>query len=120
MDYLNVALVAAIIAFVLLLLIGPPWRPSAPAGSRGDPPFDTRSLDFERGVEFGLLFARVVDDGHVRMAMHADMAEVVIRLAESRDLPFSGKPHEHDEHCSESIGRSDCKDGGEWLDVMIG
>lgn len=53
--------------------------------------------------------------------MHADMAELVMRLGESRGLPFSAVPHEHDEHCErEAIGRSDCKDGGEWLDVTIG
>lgn len=83
-------------------------------------PFDPKSLDFARGVEFGLLFASVKDYGRVEMAVHADMAESVMRLAESRDLPFSGRPHEHDERCSECIGRSDCKDGDEWLDVMIG
>jgi hypothetical protein len=82
--------------------------------------FDVKSLDFARGVEFGLLFASVKDCGRAEMAVHADMAELVMRLAESRDLPFSGKPHQHDEHCAECIGRSDCKDGGEWLDVRIG
>ncbi len=83
-------------------------------------PFDTKSLDFERGVGFGLMFARVKDYGRCEMAVPADMAEVVIRLAESRDLPFGGRPHKHGEHCAESIGCSDCKDGSEWLDVTIG
>jgi len=83
-------------------------------------PFDIGSLEFERGVEFGLLFADVQDYGCVEMAVHADMAELVMRLAESRDLPFSGRPHEHDEHCAEFAGRSDCQDGCDWLDVTIG
>lgn len=78
------------------------------------------NLDFGRGVEFGLLFARVTDYGRTEGAVHADMAELVIRLAESRGLPFSASPHEHGERCGECIGRSDCKDGGEWLDVTIG
>jgi hypothetical protein len=83
-------------------------------------PAGVESLDFERGVEFGLLFASVKDYGRVEMAVHADMAELVMRLAESRSLPFSGRPHEHDEHCAEYAGRSDCKDGSDWLDVTIG
>jgi hypothetical protein len=77
-------------------------------------PFDDKSLEFKRGVEFGLLFARVKDYGRAAMAVHADMAELVIRLAEHCGLPFSGLPHEHEGHCN------DCKDGGEWIDVTIG
>ena len=83
-------------------------------------PFDPGSLEFARGVEFGLLFASVKDYGRAEMAVHADMAEMVMRLAESRGLPFTGKPHEHDGYCAECTGRPDCKDGGEWLDVAIG
>jgi len=79
-----------------------------------EPLFDDRSLEFERGVEFGLLFARVADYGRVGVRVHADMAEHVIRLAESRGLSFASEPHEHDERCK------DCKDGGDWLDVRIG
>jgi hypothetical protein len=97
----------------------PERRRPAGAGGRGMP-FDTESLEFARGVEFGLLFASVKDYGRAEMAVHADMAELVMRLAESRRLPFGGKPHEHDEHCSECTGRSDCKDGDDWLDVTVG
>jgi hypothetical protein len=78
------------------------------------------SLDFDRGVEFGLLFARITDYGGVDACVHADMAEMVMRLAESRGLPFGAAPHEHGPGCAECIGRSDCKGGGDWLDVTIG
>jgi hypothetical protein len=82
-------------------------------------PAGVESLDFERGVEFGLLFASVKDYGRVEMAVHADMAELVMRLAESRGLSFRAGPHEHDERCAECIGRSDCRDGQDWLDVIL-
>jgi hypothetical protein len=82
-------------------------------------PVDTGSLDFKRGVEFGILFARTKDFRHVDAAVHADMAELIMRLADGRGLSFSAQPHQHDENCSESIGWSDCKDGGDWLDVTI-
>jgi hypothetical protein len=78
------------------------------------------SLDFKRGVEFGLLYARVRDYGGAEWCVHADMTELVMRLAESRGLPFSSAPHEHGPECGECTGRSDCKDGGDWLDVTIG
>lgn len=83
-------------------------------------PFDAGSLDFQRGVEFGLLFTRVKYYDRTEAVTHADMAELVMRLAESRGLPFSASPHEHGESCAECVGRSDCKDGGDWLDVTIG
>lgn len=77
-------------------------------------PFDIDSLEFTRGVEFGLLFARVKDFGRADMPVHADMTELVMRLAEGQGLPFTGRPHEHGQHCA------DCKDGDDWLDVTIG
>ena len=83
-------------------------------------PFDERSLEFARGVEFGLLFGLAKDYGRAEMAVHADMAGLVRRLARSQGIPFRAAPHEHDEGCAECTGRSDCKDGGEWLDVTIG
>jgi hypothetical protein len=78
------------------------------------------SRDFARGVEFGLLWARIDDFGEVESCVHADMAELVMRLAESRGLPFRAAPHEHGPECAECTGRSDCKDGEDWLDVTIG
>ena len=83
-------------------------------------PFDAGSLDFQRGVEFGLLFIRVKYYDRAEAVTHADMAELVMRLAESRGLPFSASPHEHGERCAECTGCSDCKDGSDWLDVTIG
>jgi hypothetical protein len=77
-------------------------------------PFGT-GRDFERGVEYGILWARAKDHGRAEMAVHADMAELVIRLAEAQGKPFSAQPHRHDEDCRER-----CDDGGDWLDVVIG
>lgn len=87
----------------------------APAGL----PAGIKTLEFERGVEYGLLYARAMDYDHAEAVVHADMAELIMRLAESRGLSFRAGPHEHDERCAECVGRSDCKDGGEWLDVTI-
>lgn len=78
-------------------------------------PFGT-GRDFGRGVEFGLMFARLKDYGRVEMAVHADMAELVIRAAESQGKTFSGSPHEHDGDCR---GEHE-HDGEDWLDVVIG
>lgn len=78
-------------------------------------PFGT-GRDFGRGVEFGLLFARLKDYGRVEIAVHADMAELVIRAAESQGKTFSGSPHEHDGDCRAEHGDMDA----DWLDVVIG
>ena len=71
-------------------------------------------------MEFGLLFASIKHYDRAQMAVHADMAEMVMRLAERYSLPFSGRPHEHGEECAGSTGERDCKDGEDWLDVTIG
>jgi hypothetical protein len=84
------------------------------ASDEDAPPFDCASLDFERGVEFGLLFARVKDYGRIEGPVHADLAEQVIRLAEQQRLPFSGEAHEHDVACE------GFHDDSEWLYVRIG
>lgn len=83
-------------------------------GEVGAVPFGT-GRDFERGVEYGILWARARDHGHVEMAVHADLAELVIRLAEAQGKPFSGQLHRHDGDCRER-----CDDGEDWLDVVIG
>lgn len=74
----------------------------------------TMGRDWERGVEFGMLFAWLKEHGAVEMAVHADLAELVIRLAEYQGKPFRGQPHSHDSECG-------CPDDGEdYLDVRIG
>jgi hypothetical protein len=78
------------------------------------PPFMAESQDYRRGVEFGILWAQVKAEGSVASHVHADMAEMVIRLAESRDLPFAAVPGEGTCPC----GR--CEAGAEWLEVLIG
>jgi hypothetical protein len=93
---------------------------SRPPGDGEALGFAPGSLDFARGVEYGLLWARVTDYGSVDACVHADMAEMVMRLAEARGLPFRAAPHEHGPECGECVGRNDCKDGSEWLDVAIG
>jgi hypothetical protein len=71
--------------------------------------------DFERGLEFGLLYARVKDYGHTESAMHADLAELVMRLADGAGKPFRAQPHEHDDRC-----QAHHRDDEDWLDVTIG
>jgi hypothetical protein len=90
-------------------------KPVAAEGECGIEAAFGMGRDFERGVEYGLLFARVMDYGRTETPVHADLAELVIRLAESQGLPFGAAPHEHDAEC----GRA-CRDGADWLDVTIG
>jgi hypothetical protein len=83
--------------------------------------FDDQSPDFRRGVEYGLVFARITDEGRVDWTVHADLAEALGRLADRKGLPFAAAPHEHGPRCwEECIGRHDCRDGEDWLDVTIG
>lgn len=67
-------------------------------------PFDTDEPEFRRGVEIGMLWERlqraVVP---VTATVHADCAEMVMRLAEAHSLPFTAK----------SLG-------GDWVGVTIG
>ena len=79
-----------------------------------DPPF-TMGRDWERGVEYGLLFARLKDHGSVVMAVHADLAEVVMRLAERERKPFRAEQHVHDDEC-----RAERHDSEDYMDVTIG
>jgi hypothetical protein len=83
-------------------------------------PYDHRSPDFGRGVEFGLLFASIKHHRRAEMAVHADMAGQARRLAERYSLLFASSPHEHGGECSANTGERDCKDGQEWIDVTIG
>ena len=68
-------------------------------------PFDTDEPAFRRGVEIGHLWARVLEcePAPVREMVHADCAEMVMRIAEARGLPFSAEPV-----------------GDDWLSVCIG
>ena len=65
-------------------------------------PFDTDDPQFRRGVEIGMLWQSLEHDSRASAAVHADCAEMVIRIAEARGLPFSAEP------------------SGEWLAVTIG
>jgi hypothetical protein len=67
-------------------------------------PFDTDGSEFRRGVEIGMLWEQteraVVP---VQATVHADCAEMVIRIAEARGVPFTAEPI-----------------GDDWLAVTIG
>lgn len=67
-------------------------------------PFDSDSPEFRRGFEAGMLWGRTE---HVlvpvRATVHADCAEMVMRIAEARNVPFSAEPL-----------------GDDWLAVTIG
>lgn len=73
---------------------------------------DTR--DFERGVEFGLLYARVQDYGRAVMAVHADLMEQVTENLAAAGKSVRTEPHEHDAGCRE------VHDDEDYLDVVIG
>jgi len=66
-------------------------------------PFDTDDPQFRRGVEIGMLWERLEREFPVRATVHADCAEMVMRIAEARELPFTAQPL-----------------GDDWLAVTIG
>lgn len=65
--------------------------------------FDTDDPQFARGVEAGILWQRLETEPFVQGAITARNAEMVMRIAESRGLPFSAEPLT-----------------GQWLSVTIG
>jgi hypothetical protein len=54
-------------------------------------PFDSDEPEFRRGVEVGILWQRLEHEFPVRATVHADCAEMVMRIAEARDLPFAAE-----------------------------
>lgn len=52
-------------------------------------PFDTDEPEFRRGIEIGILWQRLEHEYPVRATIHADCAEMVVRIAEARSLPFA-------------------------------
>jgi hypothetical protein len=82
--------------------------------------FSTESADWVRGVEFGLLFARVRYGARVvTYPVHADLADSAQRVADLYGFALRSDPHEHGAICDECAGRDDCKDGQEWLDITF-
>ena len=59
-------------------------------------PFDSDDLEFARGVEVGLLWAEaerlVVPGDSYECTIHANNAEMVMRIAEARGLTFTAEP----------------------------
>lgn len=66
-------------------------------------PFDTDDPEFTRGFEAGQLWERIERDGVADQLIHAENAEMVMRIAEVKGLTFR----------AEDVG-----DG--WLTVVIG
>jgi len=54
-------------------------------------PFDTDSTEFRRGVEIGMLWTRLQYEPFVIATLHSDNAEMVMRVAEARGLPFTAE-----------------------------
>lgn len=50
--------------------------------------FDTDDPEFVRGFELGQLWERIERDGAVSQLIHAENAEMVMRIAESKGLRF--------------------------------
>lgn len=66
--------------------------------------FDTDDEQFVRGFEAGILWRRLEVEEGVEMTVRADNAEMVMRMAEARGVPFTADPTED----------------GEWLFVRLG
>ena len=77
-------------------------------------PFDTDEPEFARGVEVGILWQRLETEPSVRATINARNAEMVMRIAEAKGLPFAAEPLT-DEWLSVSIGApGECGEKGEW------
>lgn len=74
-------------------------------------PFDTDDPEFRRGVEAGALWAHLEHEPYVAKTVHADNAEMVIRIAEALRLPFSADLV-GDEWLAVTIGYQDWRERG--------
>jgi hypothetical protein len=55
--------------------------------------FDTGEPEFARGFEVGLLWGRMIHESEIVQTIHAENAEMVIRMAEAYDTwTFTGEP----------------------------
>jgi diphthamide synthase (EF-2-diphthine--ammonia ligase) len=61
-------------------------------------PFDSDEAEFRRGVEVGMLWTMVRErePAPAAMMIHSDNAEMVIRIAEACELPFTAAPASED------------------------
>lgn len=56
-------------------------------------PFDNTSTDFARGVEVGMVHQRLCSEPlPVSATMHADNAEMALRMAEAHGCPVRAEP----------------------------
>lgn len=53
--------------------------------------FDTDDPEFTRGFEAGQLWERIERDGFAEKLVHAENAEMVMRIAEARGLTFTAE-----------------------------
>lgn len=53
--------------------------------------FDTGDPEFTRGFEAGQLWERVERDGEASQLVHAENAEMVMRIAEAKNLRFTAE-----------------------------
>jgi hypothetical protein len=66
-------------------------------------PFDTDNPEFRRGVEIGILWARLDHEDHFSATIHADNAEMILRVMEAKGASFTASPL-----------------GEDWLAVTVG
>lgn len=60
-------------------------------------PFDTDNPEFRRGIEVGIMWAELQAPGGQReFQIHADCAEMAIRLGEATGLQFRADPVNND------------------------
>lgn len=66
-------------------------------------PFDTDDPEFRRGVEIGMLWARLEHEDRFSATIHADNAEMILRVIEAKGVSFTASPL-----------------GEDWLAVTVG
>lgn len=57
-------------------------------------PFDTDNEEFVRGWQLGMLWARMEDAGRAEGLVYTRSAEMVMRIAESKGVPFTATVHD--------------------------
>jgi hypothetical protein len=73
-------------------------------------PFGTDDPEFRRGVEIGMLWARLDHEDRFSATIHADNAEMILRVMEAKGVSFTASPLDEN-WLAVTIG---CMEGGQW------
>lgn len=58
--------------------------------------FDSDDPEFARGVEIGSMWTEVEENGRCERMIRGNNAEMAMRIAEAKGLPFEAEPHPDD------------------------